>query len=74
MWKSLWTRLRAARQRRRDIAELDGFDARQLEDLGITRDQIPDYVSGALIRPMPVALTRASNVIPFPVQCCAHAA
>ena len=38
------------RARRRDAAELMTYDDTLLRDLGISRDQIQDYVAGRLVR------------------------
>ena len=65
-------RLRTYLARRRDRATLHAMDADQLNDLGITRDQIEAYLDGALQPDKgPVA-----DIIPFPPEriCCDRSA
>ncbi len=52
VWRAAIVAWREARERRRAVAELRGFDRERLADLGITREQIEDYVLGrAAARP-----------------------
>ncbi|SDZ75477.1 DUF1127 domain-containing protein [Rubrimonas cliftonensis] len=48
VWRAAIMALREARERRRAVSELRGLDRERLADLGITREQIEDYVSGRL--------------------------
>jgi uncharacterized protein YjiS (DUF1127 family) len=66
-------KLARRRARRRAIAELEAFDAAMLDDLGITRAQIPDYVDGR-IGPRPRPRLVWSRDEPCTPGCCAEAA
>lgn len=85
--RSLLKRWREARERAAALAELRRMDRARLADLGITRDEIRDYVRGAVMRGVAPARETATSresavVLPFPShrvcgrrkpQCCAAA-
>ncbi|MEM8633135.1 MAG: DUF1127 domain-containing protein [Pseudomonadota bacterium] len=54
--------------RRRAIGELQRFDDALLKDLGILRDQIPDYVEGRLGQLIAEPRTQVRTEVPTPTQ------
>ncbi|MDF0599433.1 DUF1127 domain-containing protein [Psychromarinibacter sp. C21-152] len=74
--RTLIERVRAARERRRAIRALRGYPAEVLRDIGITRDEIRDYVTGRG-RFAPNPARPSAEIIPFPCparpagRCCA---
>ncbi|MEO1328622.1 MAG: DUF1127 domain-containing protein [Pseudomonadota bacterium] len=76
--QTLLNRFRTAWARRAAARELRGYDARQLRDLGIARDEIDAFVAGRAHRRSAEVISLAERRAlaarrPYPTACCAAA-